>query len=154
MKQTYKRQQRDSVGITVLEGGCLITAVVLQCGLIRGAWSCCCIWNLTKRMVSPKFPRLFFYVIFHLVRNCKEVSVVMSTPKRLLYFSTLLRVRRSSRRIFHLYSVFFRHVFLQPEPTLDLYEINETTARLIRKIYVHIHIYTRFPVRNPGGDAS
>ena len=29
-------------------------------------------------------------------------------------------------------TVFFRHVFLQPESTLDLYETKKTTARLIR----------------------
>ena len=68
----------------------------------------------------------------------------MSTPKRLLHFSTLVRVRRVSRGVlFHLYPVFFRHVF-QTEPTLDLYETNKTTSRLIRVIRVRVHIYTLY----------
>ena len=43
MKQSCKLQ-RESVG-TVSKGGRIISAVVYRCGVMRGSWSCCCIWD-------------------------------------------------------------------------------------------------------------
>ena len=45
LKNAYKQQQRYSVG-TISEDGCIISAVVQQCDLMRGSWSCCCIWSV------------------------------------------------------------------------------------------------------------
>ena len=51
-----------------------------------------------------------------------------------------------SRGVFFcLYSVFFRHVFLQPEPTLDSYVWKKHKRQhvwYVRVVRVHIHIYT------------
>ena len=52
---------------------------------------------------------------------------------------------------FHLHSVFFRHVFLQPEPTLDLYETNKNDSTsdtyvwyVCTSIHTLHHAYPRY----------
>ena len=45
---------------------------------------------------------------------------------------------------FHLFSVFFRHVFLQPEPTLDLYvwNKNDSTSDNVLDTCAHPYLYS------------
>ena len=65
------------------------------------------------------------------------------------FASVSLRIYCGSGVFFHLYSVFFRHVFLQPEPTLGLYVRNKQKRQhvwYVRVMRVHIHIYTLLTV--------
>ena len=65
-----QQQQRDSVG-TVPEGGCIISAV--RCAAVRSdSWVMVMLVYSTKRMISPNFRSLIFYIMYHFVRNYKD----------------------------------------------------------------------------------
>ena len=46
-----KQHQRCSVG-TASEGGCITSAGEVQCGLLRGSWSCCWMWTVLNETNS------------------------------------------------------------------------------------------------------
>ena len=91
------------------------------------------------------FVACFFTSCTTLSGIIRKGSVFMSTPKRLLHCSTSVRVRRVSRGVFfYLCYVFFRHVFLQPELTLNYIWNKQKRQHVWYVWYVYTSIYALY----------
>ena len=143
MKQAFKQQQRDSVG-TVSEGGCIISAVAARSDsrvMVMLPHLYCIQWNELSRR---NFVAWFFTSCTTLSGIIKTGSVFMSTPKRLLHFSTLVRVRRvTSRGVFcHLHSAFSSMFFFNQSQAWIYMKQTKTTARLVCTCDTCAHAYS------------
>ena len=70
---------------------------MLQCGLMRGSWTCCSIWtvfNETNGLAEISKLDILHHAPLNSSGIIRTGSVFMSTPKRLLHFSILVRIRR------------------------------------------------------------